>query len=565
MTASAFALAFESERRRRERADFTENTLILCDLGSDNGGLVLDLHEEGFLVQAIEALPSDITVPFRLHVPGSNLAASGTARIAWTSGKRAGLSVTMGDPTALAQLAELSECFGPQVLPSMEQEDSSEIHVTTNQILSHGEAQPPPQIDLSKALEAIVSASGADGGALAFDHEGVMVCAASVGNAPAAGTVVSAHAGLAGECVRTARLVYCNDTESDWRVDPNVTRRMNIRSALVAPLSSASNRAGLVQLFSSQPAALSPQQVLPILERELAGIEARDKVTASTAEPKNESALDVTVLEATKDVQARQVSSLDSSTEQTSRISLQAFAAGLWVKAVFVKVLKEQRRAAIVVAAALAFLVSTGFYLKSSHSTLAAANSNADTAAAIPATPPRALQVTDTAPAITGFHTAAITKHVASTATKPAPAAMEVIAVHPSQPAAQPAVVEAPAPLPSFSTPEIAANSTPLASILTSTAPASLAAPVSSGLVEGKLLFGAAPIYPIAARGRLGEVHLQLRVAKDGSVKQIEVLNSDDIVLDAAARQAVSQWRYAPSTIDGRPVEINHQITVQFK
>src|SRR5438105_1200745 len=145
MTASACALALESERRRCERVDFTQNTLILCDLGSDNGGLVFDLHEEGFLVQAIEALPSDVTLPFRMHVPGSDLTASGTARIAWTSGKRAGLSVITGDRTGLARLVELSECFGPQVLPSMEQEVSSEIHVITNQIPSHSDAHLPCQ------------------------------------------------------------------------------------------------------------------------------------------------------------------------------------------------------------------------------------------------------------------------------------------------------------------------------------------------------------------------------------------------------------------------------------
>jgi len=237
----------------------------------------------------------------------------------------------------------------------------------------------------------------------------------------------------------------------------------------------------------------------------------------------------------------------------------------LWIQSVFVKVVKEQRRAAIVLAAALAFLVSTGFYLKSSHATLAAANSNADNAATTGATSPRALQLTDAAPAITDFHAAAISRHAASTATKPVPPAIEIIAVHPSQPAAQPAEVEAPTPLPSFNAPEMAANSTPLASILTSTTPASLAAPVSTGLIEGKLLFSAAPIYPTAARGRLGEVHLQLRVAKDGSVKQVSIFSSADLALNDAVRQAVSRWRYAPSTLDGRPIEIDHQITVKFK
>jgi len=242
---------------------------------------------------------------------------------------------------------------------------------------------------------------------------------------------------------------------------------------------------------------------------------------------------------------------------------------GLRIRASFIlKAVGNRRRAAIVAAAALAFFVSTGFYLKTSRATLSAASNTADHASTAGVNPARALELRDAAPATSDFHTAAITKHAANkTSAKAVPPGIAVLAVQQTQLAAQPAVEEAPNTPESFAIATAAANldSGALKSLLNSAPPANLAAPVSTGFIEGKRLFSPEPIYPSAARGRLGAVRLQLRVAADGSVKQIDILKSDDIVLNDAVRQAVSRWRYAPSMLDGRPIEIEHQITVKFK
>ena len=52
----------------------------------------------------------------------------------------------------------------------------------------------------------------------------------------------------------------------------------------------------------------------------------------------------------------------------------------------------------------------------------------------------------------------------------------------------------------------------------------------------------------------------------DGRPIQLEVLNSQiDPELARAAVEAVSQWRYQPTLLNGEPVEVDTTITVNFK
>ncbi len=74
------------------------------------------------------------------------------------------------------------------------------------------------------------------------------------------------------------------------------------------------------------------------------------------------------------------------------------------------------------------------------------------------------------------------------------------------------------------------------------------------------------PQYPLQARvaGIHGTVVLQAVIAKNGSVKSVHVLNGNPL-LTQAALDAVKQWQYKPSTLDGQPVEADTQISVSFK
>jgi protein TonB len=89
---------------------------------------------------------------------------------------------------------------------------------------------------------------------------------------------------------------------------------------------------------------------------------------------------------------------------------------------------------------------------------------------------------------------------------------------------------------------------------------------VSQGVAQGLQIKRVQPEYPAAARqSRIqGAVELQATIGKDGSISSLKQL-SGDRVLGRAALDAVKQWKYRPYLLDGQPVEIQTQITVNFK
>lgn len=88
---------------------------------------------------------------------------------------------------------------------------------------------------------------------------------------------------------------------------------------------------------------------------------------------------------------------------------------------------------------------------------------------------------------------------------------------------------------------------------------------MSAGVMESALIHRVEPVYPgIAISMHLsGTVQLRAVIATDGSVQHLEVLSGSEI-LARAARQAVEQWRYRPTLLNGVPVEVETYITVTF-
>jgi TonB family protein len=73
------------------------------------------------------------------------------------------------------------------------------------------------------------------------------------------------------------------------------------------------------------------------------------------------------------------------------------------------------------------------------------------------------------------------------------------------------------------------------------------------------------PVYPPVAReaGVSGVVILEVRIDTDGNVEQARVLKSIPL-LDEAALDAVKQWRFVPTLLNGAPVPIMMTVTVNF-
>ena len=74
-----------------------------------------------------------------------------------------------------------------------------------------------------------------------------------------------------------------------------------------------------------------------------------------------------------------------------------------------------------------------------------------------------------------------------------------------------------------------------------------------------------APNYPaIAQAARVsGVVILDALIADDGSVRDVKVIRSVPL-LDASALEAVRQWRFTPTLLNGVPVQVIMTVTVRF-
>lgn len=74
-----------------------------------------------------------------------------------------------------------------------------------------------------------------------------------------------------------------------------------------------------------------------------------------------------------------------------------------------------------------------------------------------------------------------------------------------------------------------------------------------------------APTYPaIAQSARVsGVVILDALIAEDGSVRDVKVLRSVPL-LETAAVEAVRQWRFTPTLLNGLPVQVIMTVTVTF-
>ncbi len=88
---------------------------------------------------------------------------------------------------------------------------------------------------------------------------------------------------------------------------------------------------------------------------------------------------------------------------------------------------------------------------------------------------------------------------------------------------------------------------------------------VGGQVQTAKLINKVQPIYPaLAKQARIqGTVRLQAVIAKDGSIVELQVLAGHPLLVQAAL-DAVRQWRYQPTLLNGEPVEVVTTIDVVF-
>ena len=89
---------------------------------------------------------------------------------------------------------------------------------------------------------------------------------------------------------------------------------------------------------------------------------------------------------------------------------------------------------------------------------------------------------------------------------------------------------------------------------------------VSSGVMEGMLIYKVIPTYPAIAQATRssGTVVLQATISRTGAIENLRVVEGP-AMLRQAALDAVKQWRYRPYMLNGQPVEVETTVDVNFK
>jgi periplasmic protein TonB len=88
---------------------------------------------------------------------------------------------------------------------------------------------------------------------------------------------------------------------------------------------------------------------------------------------------------------------------------------------------------------------------------------------------------------------------------------------------------------------------------------------IPSVLLASKLIYKVVPVYPPLAlkTGVSGTVTLMAFIDEAGNVADLKVL-SGHMLLKEAAMQAVKQWKYSPTVLNGEPVPVQATVNVIF-
>ena len=106
---------------------------------------------------------------------------------------------------------------------------------------------------LQLVAERAVSITGADGVAIALAEADAIVCRGSAGAiAPDQGARLDPYSGFSGACLRDGRIIRCDDSEADVRVDVHACRQLGARSMVAVPIAGTHGVIGLIEAFSTQ-------------------------------------------------------------------------------------------------------------------------------------------------------------------------------------------------------------------------------------------------------------------------------------------------------------------------
>src|SRR5579872_16853 len=382
---------------------------------------------------------------------------------------------------------------------------------------------------LNEVVEQARSTTGATGAAIALDRAGEMECRATTGSsAPDLGVRLDTKSGLSGACITTGQIQNCSDTDSDKRVDAEACRQLGVRSMLIIPVSEGTRPFGILEVLSAKPNAFGESDI-EALQRLARRIVESKREAETGAKAPVEVQQKPEALPELAEIHHDKMDYLESDNAEMAEVESSG-KDDIWTTVLVV----------LVILVSLTLGVLIGWRSAAQRAIIASrSKDNPQPAASTPAGPggssqnassPEPVNDVSKPPSASLAKTTAPHKNVV-------PAGGLVVTENGKVIYRMPASVSAKA-LPSIG---------------------------ATGSDGGRLIRRVEPEYPAEARAQhiQGPVVLEVQVLSDGTVGNISIVKGSPLLAEAAV-QAVRQWKYQPNVLDGRSVESQTRVTINF-
>ena len=216
-----------------------------------------DIGEGGLSVSGSSRLEPGTATFFSFQFPDANSIIEASGVVAWCDGSgRVGIRFTRIKPDSSAVLKRWLKNDEKQSSSSAEQPAAEPVRAgigsdaaTLRQEVSRANLDSSGALDL--LAERMKDRTRASGAAIALRDDDSVICRASSGNAPPAGTPLSIDNTVTGECYRSGNIVSITDTEKDARVDAELCRQLEFRSLLIVPIAAGEEVVGILEVFST--------------------------------------------------------------------------------------------------------------------------------------------------------------------------------------------------------------------------------------------------------------------------------------------------------------------------
>jgi TonB family protein len=456
-------------------------------------------------------------------------------------------------------------------------QDPRDVAEVARALAAHGGGAASFDLALDLVLHQVVEearfATGATGAAIALARAGEMVCRATSGrDAPDLGVRLETTSGLSGACLQTGMIQQCGDTETDLRVNAEACRRLGVRSILVLPLCDGPEPFGVLEVFSSLSDAFGDREIseLQILARRVVAHKRSAEAVAAAVPgevlPESEEKPASPAIEI-KTSPERQASAepepMADSAAESSADARQVRSNNIWTPILGILVIVTAVllglalgwRGAIVrgVSGGVKGALNGGSRASSATAPSGGLAESAQSGSRQPGALPGGASQTgasqggtagaasSTEPPTGGL---VVTQNGKVIYRLPATEQVGIATSVAESQATQAAEGSASRLIPSRS----------IESRL-----------IESSLIESRLIHRVEPQYPAEALVQKiqGLVTLDVQIGGEGAVHNIDVVEGNPVLAQAAV-EAVTQWRYQPYAVDGRPVEMQTRITIRF-